>query len=1107
MAKFNPLSAPGVVANEISENNTFIEFGTTPDGASIIDTAIDGPAFVPFSLDSAANFATIFGSKASAAQNKQLGMLGASSFIENGGSGVTFVRLLGAGDCNPRTVAGDNAGKVNNAGFVVGEEIINTGTNLVGPNVYTGLNTAIGGNLGRAYFLSVLMSESNGSTIFSDAGIQNSPTAVPIMRGMLFAPSGVILSLSSTLEPNNTPTNATSAVGSFGSSGDGGCNIGTVNKKFGYSFFTLLINGHRNNPERPNSLVASFDQTSTYSDIVNAGVGTNLDFPQFVAADGSDSLYFANVFNTDPTKIQECGHYLHLHYDVSDTFAVTTGSGIVNAAHDSSINYAQKEPIALLLTSTLARNTGSATDTSSNTIGVPNFENFEDRFSYGKSPFIVSQKINGRRYDLFRLVNLSAGHRAENLKFEISNIRPATIADAGAQFDITLRKFNDSEVNPPAALQTFSDCTLVVGDDNFITQVIGDRNAFYDFDDERGTGKVVIEGQNFLANAFVRVELSKDLEAGLVPNSAIPVGFRGVSHLVTSGTNVTGAGSILTGSHSADATLNGDITTQIIQSVVQPPLPLRERLSTGLRGNDLTLSTGVTWGVQYTKKDTPTNPNNSPPGVIDKTVERLLQFMPSFQTETQNVSVGANAGTPDVGGCILDADRYNNNLFTIENIAVITGSATINDLGGKLPAAGEWPAAQYVRNGKLPVNLFKADGSTLSDKVRFVDPEKDLMLQSARERLVFTVPIEQGFDGHNIFDAEAVAMSDLSIFRARNDPKVSNNLNPTVAAYNRAVDLVLDKTNASSRILALPGIRNRSIIDRAANEVQENFDTFLIADLEEFDVSGTYITSSVQSVDIEQTIKGFRERFIDSSFIATYFPDVTINFLPGTPDATLLRVPPTVAMLATYAANDTGAGSHTAPMGQTRGRIPNGIQTAVGLASNDREALIQNLINPIHEEQGSAEIYPIAQKTTLRAQSSVLRRINVRRLLIDIRRGLRLRSRRFFFEGGLASQRTAYKKAIEGYVGSLLARGIIQEFRVELAPDPSLTNADLANPATGDLVEAIKLNAEKFKPFGAALNRDGADETELKTIRASVFIRPNASDDFVEIEVPEDNGA
>ena len=69
-------------------------------------------------------------------------------------------------------------------------------------------------------------------------------------------------------------------------------------------------------------------------------------------------------------------------------------------------------------------------------------------------------------------------------------------------------------------------------------------------------------------------------------------------------------------------------------------------------------------------------------------------------TTNRNFSVGENVGTADANGTILDSDRFNNNIFSLENIKVRTGSNGVAD-------PNEWVSASYVRNGTISTLLMK----------------------------------------------------------------------------------------------------------------------------------------------------------------------------------------------------------------------------------------------------------------------------------------------------------------------------------------------------------------------------------------------------------------
>ena len=179
--------SPGVSAREIDLTGPT---NVTPTGvpAGIIGTANQGPAFVPVTIGSQQDFVAKFGET----DGEKFGPLAVVEWLSNA-QAATYMRVLGAGDGKKRTTTGDNAGKVTNAGFVVGAEQVQA-TGLVSRN----LKAVDGGPPGRLHFLGCFMSESAGSTIFSEAGIQFSGEnlAHPILRGVILAASGVVQMLS-----------------------------------------------------------------------------------------------------------------------------------------------------------------------------------------------------------------------------------------------------------------------------------------------------------------------------------------------------------------------------------------------------------------------------------------------------------------------------------------------------------------------------------------------------------------------------------------------------------------------------------------------------------------------------------------------------------------------------------------------------------------------------------------------------------------------------------------------------------------------------------------------------------------------------------------------
>ena len=996
--------------------------------AGIIGTATDGPAFVPLTFANYSDFITTFG----ASDGEKFGPIAVNQWLNNA-QAVTYMRVLGAGDGKQRNTS---TGKVTNAGFTVGNRIVQE-SGLIGDNAYA--KSGAGADKGQTYFLGTFMSESNGSTIFSDAGIQktsitikatatinftgvpaadetivitdaagtartftakdvddtaalqflrsstaanaaislknciehangfNNTTitvtrddttltltqttpgavgnktittglanttvsgfsgglddnhAVPILRGVLLAPSGVILHLSGGKTQNSgPPTKGNTATVSKQGHVTGSVDLATQD-------FVMLMNGFNNlDASKLTHITASFDMTSPN--------------------------YFANVFNTNPFKIEEEGHLLYSHYDIYPDLAVVTGSGAITAGVYADGSLKTKEDIGLLLTSSIVRDTGSGL--------VPNYEDFEDRFSHAKSPFIISQGFGSVPKDLFRIHLLSPGENTSNkFKFSIENIRKANTSNKEyGTFDLIVRSFNDTD-EEPRVLESFRGLSLNPGSDRYIGRVIGDQNIYYNFDVVSNSQKIIVDGNHPVRSRYIRVEMSSDVEDSNVDISSLPLGFRGPNHLVTSGALLN---------PSPDALWT---TSDIVQSLREPPIPYRETVAQGV-GITKKSDQRLFWGIQTTRKTDVTKPNLI--GLPDSSFQSFVKHFPSHRTDVINFSAGNNAGVADVNGTILDSDRFNNNKFTLENILVRTGSDTLAD-------PEYWLSASYTRNGNIATN---DDNKTRAFSVD--DLGKVANIKFAK----FTFMAQGGFNGVNIFDEEKSKLSNTAVKREMDDG--AGTADNAVAAYRKAVDIMSSKTDVDIQVLAIPGLRHSSVTDYALQKVEDRFDAIYIMDVEERDQVNTVITSSVQKPHVSNTVTAFKNRALDSSFAAAYFPDVTVTD-PNT--NTLIQVPPSVAVLGAYSLNDRVAHPWFAPAGFARGALNAVEMASVRLNRTNLDDLYEADINPITAFPGTG--VTIWGQKTLQSANSALDRINVRRLLINVRRKVKNVANTLLFE-------------------------------------------------------------------------------------------------------------
>lgn len=1000
----------GVTAQEIDLSGPVAQ---QPSGvpAGIVGTSTKGPAFVPVTVALWDDYVAKFG----ATDGKKFGPLAVNEWLRNADS-VTYLRVLGIGDGTQR----QSDGHVNQAGFTVGEDEPNAIDGTLAGNPYA--NSGSNSVPGRLYFLGAFMSESLGSTVFSSAGLQGTGsvtpgdpnTAVPIVRGVLMAPSGVILRLSSSTGTNSAPASTMIAQ-------DGTANGSQFGNAVLYQGggakqdFVLILNGHQGtNPLYPNVITASFDMTSPN--------------------------YFGNVLNKDPFNAMTAGHCLYASYDIHPATAVVTGTNVVATAGGAGVaGSGGQELSAFLTTGSMGRNAGSSY--------VPNYEAFTDRFSHARSPWVISQKFGGRAQNLFKLHALDAGANVSTLyKISIENI--AQSSDPQNQygtFDIVLRDFNDND-NSPTVLEAFRGCTLDPGDDKYVAKVVGDLNVYFDFDHIAQSQKVVVEGNYQNASNLVRVEMDPSVDSQETDPTSLPFGFRGPLHLVTSGsmpmTSPTNAGLQV---------------ASVLKRATQMPLPMRKNVTVG-SGAKVLVNPQFYWGTQFEHVTTLAQPNGST--LHNKSIDAFAKYFPEFGTTTAPFVAGDNAGVADTAqNGIMDSDRFNLNLFSLENIAIVTGSAGTAD-----PNA--WAAASYVRNGAItPNDSLKTRRVNASD-----------FTQANRRFLKFSFFMQGGFDGVNVFDRDESQLNNNAVAADMNTTNRGRNFGPNVSAYSMALHVMSDVTNTDIQLLAVPGIREPIVTDAADSAVQDRFDSMFIMDIQQVDSTNAPVKSDSQIPDVGLTSNLFAGRGKNTNFSAAYFPD-TIVTDPTT--KTNVVCPPSVAVLGAMALNDAVGHPWFAPAGFARGALQSTLEARVKLSKGNMDTLYDVNINPLVAFPGNATagtnpkggVVVWGQKT-LQQAATALNRVNVRRLLIEIRRQVRDITQTVIFEPNRDATLAKFSAAVTPRLQRIQALSGLDAFKVVI-DSSTTTQQDVLN----------------------------------NTIRGKIFVVPTKTTEYVSIDFAVANNA
>ena len=981
--------SPGVSARTINLTGpTAIQPTGIPAG--VVGTSERGPAFVPVTVATVQDFFVTFGQPNNDFYN---GPLAVTEWLRNQQS-ATYIRVLGVGDGNARTTSSPNAGKVTNAGFVVGAQQpqqVSLGGAL-GSNPYAN----VGGDPGRTYFLGCFMSESLNSSIFRDAGLPSA--GVPVVRGVLLAASGVLVSLSSSFAgvDNNI---STSTLGT--NAARKGFLTGSVNLASSRQEFVMLLNGHKGTDATyPFAITASFD----------------VEAPN----------YFGNVFNTDPYKLEKAGYVLYSEYQIHPSLAVPTGSGFNGSITGSTVPSLQN--IAFVFSGSQTRDLGTTT--------APNFENFEDRFRTAKTPWFVSQKFGGSAKNLFRVFSLHDGASSNNLfKISIENITPknATDPDPYGTFDLLVRDFNDNDKNK-AVLESFRGLSLNPSSPNYIAKVIGDYNTYYNFDSQQQ--KLVTTGDFVNLSKYIRVAVADEVASGEMVESALPMGFRGLPHLVTSGSSPLQTFS--------DTTYFGTSLPAAAANTVQVPVPYRSNLN---RGTDAATMAdkGLYWGVQFEQRTSVVELNKS--NVPDPTIKGFTAYYPNFQTGYVNMVVEDNQGTASTtANGILDADLFNYNAFSLENVKIkYVSSSNLADTTQLI----SW---SYVRSGSV-----QPDGTAYTRALAVTD------LTDPTTRLLgkFTVCLQGGFDGVRIFNEDTNELTNQAVVEEMSKADRGTTNGPTVSAYNKTLDIISDATEVDIQLLTLPGLRHSIITDRALQVVESRFDSLLLMDIQEYDVNATLVTSSLQDVSVRYTANAFRDRGLNSSFGAAYFPDVMMR---DEYNDVVRQVPPSVVVLGAFGKNDSVSYPWFAPAGFTRGALDTTNESSLMLTRENLDDLYSERINPLTAFPGSDGVVVWGQKTVLNSQSA-LERVNVRRLLIDLRRQVKRIANRIVFEQGKVETLARF---------SNLVTPILKRVQDQNGVDRYLVKIDTSTTTQADF--------------------------ENKTIRGKIYIQPTRTLEFLSVD-------
>jgi hypothetical protein len=276
----------------------------------------------------------------------------------------------------------------------------------------------------------------------------------------------------------------------------------------------------------------------------------------------------------------------------------------------------------------------------------------------------------------------------------------------------------------------------------------------------------------------------------------------------------------------------------------------------------------------------------------------------------------------------------------------------------------------------------------------------------------FSVAFQGGFDGMN--PARDINLGADIVSTNTQGFNLATSQTPGSIAYKKALQAISNPDQFDFNLLVLPGVIYEShayIANEALTLCEDRGDSFYIMD-----------TTSLNATIATATGKAEE---IDSNYAATYYPWLRV-IDPNTNK--LLWVPPSVVLPEIYAYNDNVAAEWFAPAGLNRGGISSAVGVKVRLPQASRDTLYESKVNPIAQFPGQG-ICVWGQKT-LQRRRSALDRVNVRRLLIAVKKFIASSSRYLVFEQNVEATRTRFLNIVNPYLASVQERSGLYAFRV-----------------------------------------------------------------------------
>ena len=237
----------------------------------------------------------------------------------------------------------------------------------------------------------------------------------------------------------------------------------------------------------------------------------------------------------------------------------------------------------------------------------------------------------------------------------------------------------------------------------------------------------------------------------------------------------------------------------------------------------------------------------------------------------------------------------------------------------------------------------------------------------------------------------------------------------TGACYADAISILGNQDEYVFNIISAPGLiyefgDHKTQLDSIISTAESRGDCIAVIDVQNYGATVANVTGTAAT--------------LNSSYTATYWPWLQTLSSNGK----TVWIPASVIIPGVYAFTDSAAAPWFAPAGLTRGGLGDVIQAERKLTRSQRDTLYNANVNPIATFPGSG-ISVFGQKT-LQKKKSALDRVNVRRLLIDLKKFLGDTAKQLVFEQNTIATRNSFLATVNPYLESVVQRQGLYAYRV-----------------------------------------------------------------------------